>query len=129
MKSIIAALMITLSLSAFAHEGHDQTPGALKAQHGGVLKTGKDFNMEMVIIGNNIEFFPRAHDGEVFEMKDLQMVVTASAPKGKPQPVTLQKGEKSFKGTVDFQKAYRLNLEAKTEYQKKSDLFKFLAEK
>ena len=129
MKAFIFSMALLLSLSSFAHEGHDQTPGALKAQYGGVVKTGKEFNLEMVVIGGNIEIFARAHEGEPLEFKDLQMTVTATAPKGKPQVVTLQKGEKSFKGTLDFQKAYRLNLEIKTDYQKKQDNYKFLAEK
>ena len=36
MKKFILTLILILPTFVFAHEGHDQTPGALKSLHGGV---------------------------------------------------------------------------------------------
>ena len=132
MKTLIATALLTLGFSSFqaqAHEGHDQIPGAVKALHGGVVKTGKEFNVEMLAVDQNVEFFVLAHEGESIDMKAVKLTATGKSPKGKAQEIKLENTGKSFKGTLDFQGSYRLDVEVKTEYQGKIDLYKFLAEK
>lgn len=129
-KMILASLMVFgFSTASLAHEGHDQIPGALKARHGGVVKAGKQFNLEMLTLNDTVEFFPTAHEDESLEFKDVKLTVKAKTPKGKPQELPLQKTANSFKGTLNFQGSYRLDLEVTTEYEGKKDSFKFLAEK
>lgn len=128
MKLFILFLASSLATGAFAHEGHDQAPGTIKALHGGVVKTGKEFNLEMVASGTSVELFPQAHADETVDFKSIQVTATAKAPRGKPQKVPLSKGEKSFKATVDFQGAHRLDLDVQSEYEGKKDSFKFMLE-
>lgn len=128
LRSLILLTSLTLSPLALAHEGHD-VPGTLKAQHGGIPKSGKLFNMEMLAIENKVQFFPRAHEGESVDNKKIKLSGTAKSPKGKPVALQFTTGTNSFDTTVDFQGAHRVNLEIKVDYEGKSDTFKFLVEK
>ncbi|AFY01865.1 hypothetical protein [Bdellovibrio bacteriovorus] len=132
MKHILTSLIVLTSLSlapaAFAHEGHD-APGVIKAQHGGIPKAGKLFNMEMLAIDNKVQFFPRAHEGETVDFKKIKISGTAKSPKGKATPMTFTTTANSFDTTVDFAGAHRVNMEIKVDYEGKSDTFKFLVEK
>ncbi|ASD63527.1 hypothetical protein [Bdellovibrio bacteriovorus] len=128
LKSLILLASLTLSPVAMAHEGHD-VPGTLKAQHGGIPKTGKLFNMEMLAIETKVQFFPRAHEGESLDTKNIKISGTAKSPKGKAAPLQFTANANSFDTTVDFQGSHRVNLEIKVDYEGKSDTFKFLVEK
>ncbi|MFV8257831.1 hypothetical protein ACNQKP_08490 [Bdellovibrio bacteriovorus] len=128
LKSLILLASLSLSPLALAHEGHD-VPGTLKAQHGGIPKSGKLFNMEMLAIENKVQFFPRAHEGESVDNKKIKITGTAKSPKGKPVALQFAPTANSFDTTVDFQGSHRVNLEIKVDYEGKSDTFKFLVEK
>ena len=49
-KNIWATIFLALSLTSvsYAHEGHE-TPGSIKANHGGIVKPGKEINLEYVV--------------------------------------------------------------------------------
>lgn len=131
MKFLFTLVLTTATLFSFqglAHEGHE-VPGAAKSKHGGVVTQGKEFNMEMVVLGEKVEFFPLPHEGESLDFTALNLTLSGMPPKGKMAEMKLEKATKSFKGTLEYQKSYRLNLELKTDYKGKKDLFKFLAEK
>ncbi len=49
MKSLLTTLAtLIIGLTAFAHEGHDKTPGTLTAPHGGQLKGTSQLYVELV---------------------------------------------------------------------------------
>lgn len=128
LKTLILLTTLSFSPLALSHEGHD-APGILKAQHGGIPKAGKLFNLEMLAMDNKVQFFPRAHEGETIDQKQIKLSGTAKSPKGKPVNLSFTSTENSFDTTVDFQGSHRLNLEIKVTYEGKSDTFKFLVEK
>ncbi|UXR63344.1 hypothetical protein EZJ49_09680 [Bdellovibrio bacteriovorus] len=130
LKSLIATLALSLLAStSFAHEGHDQVPGSLKAMHGGIPKAGNLMNMEMLAIENKVQFFPRAHADETLDINKVKISGTAKSPKGKSQTLKFTKTDNIFNTEVDFQGSHRVNLEIKAEFEGKTDTFKFLVEK
>lgn len=132
LKINLLALMTTLTMTApgtFAHEGHDQAPGSIKAMHGGIPKAGKQFNLEMVASGTKVQFFALPHEGETVNAGKIQFSGTAKTPKGKLQPLKFEPEGAGFATIVDFERSHRVNLEIKTSYEGKSETFKFLVEK
>ncbi len=127
-------LIFTLSLlattpAAYAHEGHHEAPGVIKATHGGIAVAGKEFNLEYMQTGNEIKLFPLPHPDETFDFSKVKFTATAKAPKEKETELKLEKKEDIFVGTVDFKKAYRLEIIVTTDNAGKKDKFKFQVEK
>lgn len=123
------AFGLLLPTFSMAHEGHDQTPGQVKSQNGGIVKQGKELNLEMVTEGSKVSFYPLAHGGEKIELAEVKINATAQAPKGKPLPLKLEGKGNAFVGTVDLGSAIRSTVEVKASYKGKSDTFKFQVEK
>lgn len=131
MKLSTSALILLLSLAgthAKAHEDH-KAPGSLNAIHGGIPKSGKLFNMEMLANDKKVQLYPIAHEGDKVDLTKIKLSGTAKSPKGKAQQLKFTFQDKSFDTEVDFQGAHRLNLEINADYEGKSDTFKFLVEK
>ena len=64
MKKLLLTLIIILPTLVFSHEGHNDTPGALKSIHGGVVQAGKEVNLEVIITGQKVTLFPTSHEGQ-----------------------------------------------------------------
>ena len=128
-KKIILATMMSLSLSAVAHEGHDDAPGAIKANHGGTVKAGKEINLEYVVSGAEVKLYPVSHDGKDLNASDVKLIVTAKAPKGKAEAVKIENNEGAFVGTIDFKGAYRSEVVVDATVANKKSNFKFQVEK
>lgn len=128
-KKIIVSIVLLGSLNIFAHEGHDNVPGALKANHGGTVKAGKEINLEYVVAGNVIKIYPVSHDGKDLNQTEAKLTATAKAPKGKAEPAKLEFKDGSYVATVDFKGAYRIEMNVAAEIKGKKDLFKFQVEK
>lgn len=131
MKFALLTLAAVLSFSPalYAHEGHDQLPGQLKALHGGLVKTGKEMNLEMVYSQETAKFYPVAHENETIDVSKVQLTGTAKKPKGKAIPLTFTFDGKSFTTKIDMKGAYRADLVIDLQYEGKKDTYKFLVEK
>ncbi len=128
-KQIIISIMLLGTLTLSAHEGHDQAPGTIKSNHGGVVKAGKIINLEYVVAGSEVKLFPASHDGKDLNISDVQMTVTAKLPKGKAEVLKLENTNGSLVTTVDFKNAYRVEMNVEANYQGKKSTFKFQVEK
>lgn len=127
--TIALSSVLLFGMNSLAHEGHDEIPGQIKAMHGGVVKAGKELNMEMLVTGDSVQFFPLAHSGEDLKIADVKLTGTAKTPKGKPQALTFTNDGKSFSTKVDLKGAYRADLNIKAQHSGKTNNFKFLVEK
>lgn len=127
--SIALSSILLFGMNSVAHEGHDEVPGQIKALHGGVVKAGKELNMEMLASGDSVQFFPLAHSGEDLKVTDVKLTGTAKIPKGKAQDLVFTNDGKSFSTKVDFKGAYRADIDIKAQHFGKTDNFKFLVEK
>lgn len=128
-KKIILSIVFMGALTSFAHEGHDQAPGTIKSNHGGVVKAGKEINLEYVVTGAEVKLFPASHDGKDLNSSDVQMTVTAKLPKGKAEVLKLENKNGSLVATVDFKSAYRVEMNVEANHQGKKSTFKFQVEK
>lgn len=127
--TIALSSILLFGINSIAHEGHDDVPGQIKAKHGGLVKSGKEMNMEMLVTGESVQFFPLAHSGEDLKISEVKLTGIAKTPKGKPQSLTFTSDDKSFSTKVDLKGAYRADLDIKAQHSGKTDNFKFLVEK
>lgn len=130
MKTLIVGLLIlSASFASFAHEGHGDAPGSLKANHGGTVKSGKEINLEYVVSGSQLKVYPANHDGTDLLATDIKVSGTAKLPKGKPEVVKFEIKDGAYTAQVDFKNAYRIEMLVSTEFKGKKDTFKFQVEK
>ncbi|MBC7467270.1 MAG: FixH family protein [Bdellovibrio sp.] len=128
-NKIILTIAIVSSLTAFAHEGHDDAPGALKANHGGTVKAGKELNLEYVVTGSEVKLFPVSHDGKDVPASDVKVTATTKAPKGKLEAAKIESKDGVYVTQVDFKGAYRLEMAVTADFKGKKSEFKFQVEK
>lgn len=129
LKKIILSIVFMSSLGTFAHEGHDNVPGALKANHGGTVKAGKEINLEYVVSESEVKLFPMTHDGKDLPASEVKLTATVKSPKGKAEPIKIEEKNGTFETKVDFKGAYRAELIVHAEVKGKQNLFKFQVEK
>ncbi len=126
---MIIAIALLGSIGLSAHEGHDATPGALKSNHGGVVKAGKEINLEYVVSGAEVKLYPLSHDGKDLKVTEVTVDVTSKLPKGKDMKLKTDVVDGVYTAKVDFKNAYRLEMNVETSHQNKKSTFKFQVEK
>ncbi len=128
MRAVLVSVLMVLCSSVFAHEGHDDAPGSVKAFHGGVVKTGRGLNLEVISTAGELKVFPLAHGGGDIPLNEVKLVGTAQPPKGKALPIAFESKDGAFYSKIDFKGAYRLSVELKAEYKGKIDKIKVQVE-
>ena len=124
---IASAILLCGSLGS-AHEGHDEAPGVVKANHGGVVQSGRDINLEFVVQGNEISIYPVSHEG-ADRISDVKLSATSKIPKGKAEVLKIENKAGVFKAKIDFKGAYRSEIVVSADVLGKKDTFKFQVEK
>lgn len=122
-KTLVTLSLLALSAVAFAHEGHDQAPGATKSIHGGTVQSGKQLNLEVIVAGNMLTVYPTSHEGKDIAAKDVKIEAMATPKKGKAFPVKLEPTKGGYTATVDLQGANRLPVTVNVTTQGKTDHF------
>lgn len=128
-KKMVFMSILACSLNLLAHDGHNQTPGSLKANHGGTVKAGKEINLEFVVSGNELKLYPASHEGADLASAEVKLSATGKLPKGKPESLKFELKNGAFTTAIDFKTAYRIEVVATTEHKDKKDTFKFQVEK
>lgn len=129
LKKIISTILLIASLNAYAHEGHDETPGKLKANHDGVVKPGKEINLEYVVKGDTVELYPASHEGSDLPLAEVGLTGTAKPSKGKATPLKFESKNGAYLAKVDFKGAYRVEVQVVADNKGKKSTFKFQVEK
>lgn len=128
-KKLLLASILAGSMNVLAHEGHDQTPGALKAIHGGTVKPGKELNLEYVVSGTEVKLYPVSHEAKDVSAAEVKLTGTATLPKGKATPAKIEFKDGVYVTNVDFKSAYRVEMNVTAETNGKKSTFKFQVEK
>jgi len=128
-KKVILSVALLGSLSAFAHEGHDEAPGSIKANHGGTVKAGKEINLEYVVSGSEVKLFPVSHEGKDLTSAEVKLNVLVKLPKGKAEALKIDSKDGALIAKVDFKNAYRIEMNVEADHQGKKSTFKFQVEK
>ena len=123
MKSIITTLVtLLIGLTAFAHEGHDKTPGALTAPHGGQLKGTSLLYVELVSDATGFKLYTVDHDLKTIPTKDVKIEGTAKRPKQKQtEKLTLTSSESFLESKVDAQGSHRYTVDLKVTHKGKTE--------
>jgi hypothetical protein len=130
MKQILIALTFLIPInSAFAHEGHDKTPGAVSAPHGGIMQDLEGIYLELLVDANGIKLFPYDHDQKPIPTKNVKLEGIASFPKkAKPETVNFTMDSEGFTAKVEAKGAHRYTLEVTVSYGGKKEKTKFNVE-
>ena len=125
---VIVSLM-SGSMYVMAHEDHSLPQGALTANHGGVVKPGKEINLEYVVTGSEVKIFPATHEGKDLNSAAVSLTATTKLPKGKAEAAKIDFKDGSFILKADFKSAYRVEIIVTATVEGKKDIFKFQIEK
>jgi hypothetical protein len=131
MKMLISTLaaLLMISSSAFAHAGHDKTPGALAAPHGGMVQGTSELYIEILTDQNDVKLYPLDHESKPISVQDIKLSATATMPrKGKVEKVAFTTEGDHFKTTVDAKGAHRYELNIEVDYKGKKEKVKFTVE-
>jgi len=130
MKSVITALAILLTgLSSFAHEGHDKTPGALTAPHGGQLKGTSQLYVELVSDASGFKLYTVDHDLKTIAVKDVKIEGSVKLPKQKQSDkLALNASESFLESKVNAKGSHRYTVDLKVTYKEKTEGVSFNVE-
>ncbi len=130
MKQLIIAVAMSLAVgTAYAHEGHDKTPGALAAPHGGMVKGTDHIYLEVVSSQNEIKAYPLDHDMKPVPVADVKLDGKMSIPrKNKSEAVKFTPQADYFSAKVDPKGAHRYDLDVTITHGGKAEKLKFSVE-
>lgn len=125
------ALTTTLltGLPAMAHEGHDKTPGAITAPHGGQLKGTSQLYVELVSDSTGFKLYIIDHDLKTISPKDVKIEGLTQLPKEKKtNQLVLNSSESYFESKVDAKGSHRYRTDLKVTYKGKTETVSFNVE-
>ncbi len=130
MKSIITTLAtLVFGFSVMAHEGHNKTPGALSAPHGGQIKGTSQLYLELVSDSAGFKLYTLDHDLKTIPLKDVKIEASSKLPKQKQSDkLALAASETFFETKVDAKGSHRYIVELKITYKGKTESLSFNVE-
>ena len=130
MKSVITVLAILLTgLSTFSHEGHDKTPGALTAPHGGQIKGTSQLYVELVSDASGFKLYTVDHDLKAIPVKDVKIDGSVKFPKKKQSDkLALNVSESFLESKVNAKGSHRYTVDLKVTYKGKTEGVSFNVE-
>lgn len=115
--------------SAGAHEGHDKSPGAVSAPHGGLIQSSGQLYVELVTKSDGVEIYAFDHDMKVVGPKEFKVSATMTLPKkAKGDPVKLSEQADGFLAKISAKGSHRYVLDLVLTYKGKSEKVKFNVE-
>jgi hypothetical protein len=108
----VIALGLIVSVSSFAHEGHDHdAPTTLKAPKGGVIKALDEASVEVVYKGKNIKVYVYDKDTKPANASRFQIEAKTLLPKAKKEEsLILQAKDTFFEAEYDAKGKHRYSL-------------------
>jgi hypothetical protein len=112
-KLIILSMLV--SVSSFAHDGHDHdAPTALKAPKGGVIKALDEARVEVVYKGKNIKVHVYDKEGKPANADRFKIESTTLLPRAKKEEaLTLRPKDTFFEAEYDAKGKHRYTLKLK----------------
>lgn len=130
MKQLILSAALFLAFgAAYAHEGHDKTPGALAAPHGGMIKGTDHIYLELVSSAGEIKAYPLDHEMKPVPVADVKIDGKMSIPrKNKSEAVKFSPQADYFSAKVDAKGTHRYDLDVTITHGGKAEKLKFSVE-
>ena len=114
---------------AWSHEGHDKTPGALAAPHGGLIKGTDHLYVELVSNQDGLKVYPLDHNMKAIPVADVKIDGKMSIPrKSKSEAVKFSAQSDYFEAKVDAKGAHRYDLDVTVTHGGKAEKVKFSVE-
>ena len=129
MRSFLLALSLGLSTAVFAHEGHDATPGAVAAPHGGKVLSLPEMYLEVVKSDGAIKVYPLTHELKSIPTSEIKLSVKVELPKQKKASADVSAANDSWTIVVESKGAHRYTLFLNTEWKRKKGSTKYTVEK
>ncbi len=121
--------MTLITATVGAHEGHDKTPGALSAPHGGQLKGTSQIYVELVADPSGFKLYTVDHDLKPISVKDVKIEGSLKMPKQKQaEKINFVQAESFFEAKVNSKGTHRYNVDLKTTYKGKNESVSFTVE-
>jgi hypothetical protein len=113
MKFQLIAVLLSLTLPVFSHEGHDHdAPQTVNAPNGGIVKSLEETYVEAVSKGNQVFIYLYDKEMKPKNVSLFELSATAQFPKNKikEKPVAFVKKDFHFDATFDAQGSHRYTL-------------------
>ena len=129
-KFILLAMMIFgIQQVTYAHEGHDKTPGAVSAPHGGVTQGTNQLYLELVSEAGGVKIYPLTHDLKPIAAKEVTLKASIIFPKQKKvEAIDFTQSNDYFSAKVNAKGAYRYTLDISVLYKGKKETVTFQVE-
>lgn len=133
MKKIIFLFIAIVSLSLYAHEGHDHGPGQVQPVKGGVIMKADHFFLEVVGTQAEIKIYPFEQKKEnalltPLSLKNIKVKASYKLPRGKEsKSITLIENGDHFVGKVDA-KTHRYQVDTLIEHDGEKEQFTYQIE-
>lgn len=126
---ILNSLFVVLCSAAVAHEGHDKTPGAGAAPHGGIVQGTDHIYLELVASGDDVKLYPLDHDMKAIPLAQTKVDAKATFPKKtKGEAVKFSAEGDAFVAKIPGKGAHRYTLEVTVAHEGKNEKVKFTVE-
>jgi hypothetical protein len=126
---MICLLAPLFAVSAFAHEGHDKTPGNLTAPHGGHIQGTSHLYLELVPQKDGVKIYILNHDLKAVPLTKIKLEGTMTLPKkSKGEAVVFTAAGDSFEAKINARGAHRYLLNISVTDEGKTEKVKFNVE-
>lgn len=128
MKKIICIFSLLASIAAFAHEGHDNVPGAQvsKMVPPGQVKATSHMFVEVKEEKGTIKVLIFDHEKKDIPLSDLKLEGSIKFPrKQKAETVKFQPAGNMFEAKIDTKNSYRYTLDLKVTHSGKVENLSF----
>lgn len=126
---ILSSLLVFWGANVLAHEGHDKTPGAGAAPHGGIIQGTEHIYLELVASGDDVKLYPLDHEMKAIPLAQTKIDAKATFPKkAKGEPVKFSAEGDAFVAKVQAKGAHRYTLDVSVAHDGKNEKVKFTVE-
>lgn len=119
---LVSLSALIISLTVFAHEGHDHGSGQVQPTKGGVIQKAGNMYFEIVGSKNEIKVYPMKESGlesktlKPVSLNEVKINATYKLPRGKASTsITFNKMNDHFVGKVSAESAHRYEVVLKVE--------------
>lgn len=126
LNKILFTVLLTISQSVFAHEGHDHAQ--VQAPKGGIIRSLETIHLELITKGNLISIYAYDMKLKAEEVKKFPVSLTVTLPKKSPQPLELKDKGDHWEAEFDAKNAHRYTLVLAIKQGGHDDKVKFTVE-
>ena len=101
---------LMVSVSTFAHEGHDHGPSTVQPQRGGIVRALETVTLELLVDGKTLKIFTFDKAGKSMDTSKFPASLTATLPKKKPDTLKLEVKGDHWVSEFDPKNSHRYDL-------------------